>query len=273
MHVSVRPPVVTLAMAVAVVATAAPACAAASLSASPSEGLSNNEIIAVTGSGFSPAAALTLVQCADPRDPDNAIAAADPVAHCNAGGAQALTATAGGHVDTDFPVSAGPFGTSGVVCNASHDCMLVLATGGDTERAEMTIKFGGGTVGPGPVIGPGPIGPAPGPFPTPPVPTTAPPAVDDAVDDDEAVDGGDPVDNPSDASPDAGPAVVPATAAGADAPRAEAAGQRTTTRRGGPARPRLAATGTADTVLLSTGLALTLAGVALLALARRPEEA
>lgn len=271
MHGLARQALAAAVAAVAFLATAAPASAATSLWASPSEGLSNNEVIAVTGNGFSPHAALTLVQCADPHDPDNGIAVADPVAHCNAGGAQAVTATSGGHVDTDFPISTGPFGTSGVVCNSTHDCMLVLAAAGDTERAEMTIKFGAGTVGPGPVIGPGPIGPGPigpmpGPLPTPPVPTTAPPA-DPAAD---PVD--DPVD-PSSQEPAAGPAVVPATTVGAEASPVDVAPHRTATRRNAPARPRLAATGRSDAALTSAGFALTLVGLAMLALARRPEEA
>lgn len=255
-----RATLAALAGGTALLAAATPAWAAPGLSVSPSEGLSDGEVIAVTGSGFSSAAALVLIQCADPADPDQGVAALDRTAHCNGDGTQELAADGGGHVSTDFPVSAGPFGTAGIVCDSDHDCLLVLATAGDAERAEATIMFGAGTVGP--IIGP--IGGGDIPIPTPtPAPPSSDPGSAPVTDDPGSGATGDP----------SGPAASPAESGGA-APDVTAAATTSGSRASAKAaRPRLAATGRAEAALAATGLALMLAGLAMVLTTRRPEEA
>jgi ABC-type Fe3+-hydroxamate transport system substrate-binding protein len=103
----------------------------------PSTGLTNNEVVTITGSGF-PVEQLGVTECANKG---NQTGAGD----CNLGGIKVTTPSADGTVSYKFTVALGPFGANHIVCTNAPGCIVSLAQAGSADpnvTATATIKFG-----------------------------------------------------------------------------------------------------------------------------------
>lgn len=103
----------------------------------PATGLKSGQKVLVQASGFSPAEALVVTQCA-------AKGTATGPGDCNLTGMQSITADTSGRVSVQFTVSKGPFGANNIVCGPARTCLISVtqATPSPTEEADAPISFG-----------------------------------------------------------------------------------------------------------------------------------
>ncbi len=102
----------------------------------PATGLAATQKVLVQASGFSPAQALVVTQCA-------AKGTATGPADCDLTGMQNVAADANGRVKLQFTVHKGPFGANKIVCGPAQACLISVtqATFSPTEEADAPISF------------------------------------------------------------------------------------------------------------------------------------
>jgi hypothetical protein len=108
------------------------------LTITPAKGLRDKQVVHVSATGFSPALALTVIECADkgtrtgPGD-------------CNLTGMVAASTDSSGSLTVDLPVLRGPFGANNIVCSTTQHCLVSVtqASLSPTEEVDGEIMFGG----------------------------------------------------------------------------------------------------------------------------------
>lgn len=103
----------------------------------PNTGLTNNEVVTITGSGF-PVEQLGVTECANKG---NQTGAGD----CNLGGIKVTTPNSSGDVSYKFTVLLGPFGQNNIVCTNAPGCIVSLSQAGSADpnvSDTATISFG-----------------------------------------------------------------------------------------------------------------------------------
>ena len=105
----------------------------------PSSGLKSGQAVTVTGSGFSPAESLQVVQCAAKQ-------ASTGPGDCNLTGMLPATSDASGRVSARLTVVRGPFGANKIVCGAVQACLISVTQASlkPTEEADAPISFAAG---------------------------------------------------------------------------------------------------------------------------------
>jgi hypothetical protein len=88
------------------------------LTVTPADGLAGGDTVAVEGDGYPGGTTLFAVQCA---------ATSTAPADCDLPASRPAETDASGHLSGEFVVSAGPFGQSGIVCDAQNACVLVIS--------------------------------------------------------------------------------------------------------------------------------------------------
>jgi hypothetical protein len=102
----------------------------------PAHGLHDGQRVTVTGRGFSPDEALTVIQCADKGQKTGA-------GDCNLPEMQTASSDADGRVSTTLTVARGPFGANKVVCSSEQFCLISVTQASlhPTEEADAQITF------------------------------------------------------------------------------------------------------------------------------------
>ena len=106
------------------------------LTVAPATNLNAQQVVHVTGSGFSPNEALQVIECAQKGTSTGP-------GDCNLAAMIGATSDANGAVSTDLTVVRGPFGANNIVCSAQQPCLVSVtqATLSPTEEADATIQF------------------------------------------------------------------------------------------------------------------------------------
>ncbi|MGZ4755287.1 MAG: neocarzinostatin apoprotein domain-containing protein [Acidimicrobiia bacterium] len=102
----------------------------------PATGLTDGQVVHVTGTGFVVGHQVAINECSDDTD--------DTGSGCDLGGLKLLTVDANGAVAGDFPVKVGPFGKDNVVCKAKGPKSCLLSIGeltGDAPHPTADIAF------------------------------------------------------------------------------------------------------------------------------------
>ncbi len=111
------------------------ASAAGAIQVSPSTGLTNNKVVTVTGSGFSPNDSLYVIEC---------LATATDQSGCDVSSVSPVTASASGTVSLQYPVVTGVI-ASGKTCGTSPSdlaaCVINIGTAQGTDTATTPITF------------------------------------------------------------------------------------------------------------------------------------
>lgn len=109
-----------------------------SITIEPSSGLSDGDVITVSGAGFTPGLTLGINQCSDQGDSTGA-------GDCDLAAIATVEVGADGTVPpTEFTVNAGPFGENQRVCDPDNPCVISLGeltADADAERATQQIEF------------------------------------------------------------------------------------------------------------------------------------
>lgn len=102
----------------------------------PATGLSDGQVVSVTGTGFSPGLSLVVVQCVDRGT-------ATGPGDCNLGAMTAVTSDAAGTVHARLTVTRGPFGTPPLLCTGTTRCLVSVneAVLQPKEQAGTPITF------------------------------------------------------------------------------------------------------------------------------------
>jgi Neocarzinostatin family len=96
----------------------------------PSTGLTNNEMVQITGTGYKPNEQLGVTECANKGAQTGA-------GDCNLGGIKVTYANAAGAVSYKFAVALGPFGMNNIVCTNSPGCIVSVAQAGVASPAQV----------------------------------------------------------------------------------------------------------------------------------------
>jgi hypothetical protein len=106
------------------------------LTIAPATNLKDQQVVHVTGFGFSPNEALQVIECAQKGDSTGP-------GDCNLTAMTGATSDANGAVSTDLTVVRGPFGANNIVCSAQQPCLVSVtqASLSPTEEADATIQF------------------------------------------------------------------------------------------------------------------------------------
>ena len=111
------------------------ASAAGSIQASPSTGLTNNKVVTVTGSGFSPNESLYVIEC---------LATATGPTGCDTSTVSTVTSSASGTISLQYPVATGMI-ANGKTCGTSVSdltaCVINIGTAQATDTATTPITF------------------------------------------------------------------------------------------------------------------------------------
>lgn len=110
----------------------------------PATGLVDGDVVTIVAKGFSKKISLGIVQCVDPDDPDNGLDEGELAGvDCDTAATTAVKANKKGKVKAERAVSAGPFGATNRVCDATHDCLISVTelTASDAERVTFKITF------------------------------------------------------------------------------------------------------------------------------------
>ncbi|MGO9196232.1 MAG: neocarzinostatin apoprotein domain-containing protein [Acidimicrobiales bacterium] len=107
------------------------------LTATPASGLKSPETLKLSATGFTPDEALVVTECANKGTKTEA-------GDCNLTGLKNVTSDSAGHVDVDFSVTRGPFGSNKIVCSTPTACLVTVtqATPNPTQDATAIISFG-----------------------------------------------------------------------------------------------------------------------------------
>ena len=108
------------------------------ISITPSTGLSNDQVVSITGTGYPANESVAITECANKGAETGA-------GDCNLGGPKVVTATAAGTVSSHYQVLLGPFGTNMIVCTKSPGCLVSVAQAGVANPnavATELIHFG-----------------------------------------------------------------------------------------------------------------------------------
>ena len=111
------------------------ASAAVAIHANPSTGLTNNQVVAVTGSGFTPGETVYVIEC---------LATATDPSGCDTNTASPATITAQGTLALSFPVVTGMVAqgkTCGTVTGDLASCVINVGTIQQTDTASTPITF------------------------------------------------------------------------------------------------------------------------------------
>jgi hypothetical protein len=129
--------VTTMTMALGMVATigVGSASAAVAIQASPSSGLTNNQVVTVTGSGFTPNEPLYVIEC---------LATATDQTGCDTSTVSLTQTSAQGTISLKFPVATGQIANGKTCGTAASDltaCVINVATAQGTDTAATPITF------------------------------------------------------------------------------------------------------------------------------------
>jgi hypothetical protein len=106
-----------------------------SITITPNTGLSNNQDVSITGTGYPANESLGITECANKGAQTGA-------GDCNLGGIGVTKATAAGTVSAKFTVLLGPFGMNQIVCTKSPGCIVSVAQEGSADpNAEATAMI------------------------------------------------------------------------------------------------------------------------------------
>jgi hypothetical protein len=98
----------------------------------PDTGLTNNESVSISGTGYPPGETLGITECADKG---NQTTAGD----CNLGAIAVTHASSTGTVSATYKVALGPFGQNQIVCTNPPGCLLSVSQAGSANpNAEAT---------------------------------------------------------------------------------------------------------------------------------------
>jgi hypothetical protein len=100
----------------------------------PSTGLTNNEMVQITGTGYLPNEELGVTECANKGAQTGA-------GDCNLGGIKVTKANAAGAVSYKFAVALGPFGQNMIVCTNSPGCIVSVAQEGVASPAQVATAM------------------------------------------------------------------------------------------------------------------------------------
>ena len=115
-------------------AVGAGAAAAPTMTVTPSTGLTSNQEVVVTGSGYTPNATYAAVEC---------IGTATTTAGCNTNAIAPVSVSATGTVSFNFYVQTGPIGNGTCGTSAADStCLIVIGTLTGTQIAYAPISFG-----------------------------------------------------------------------------------------------------------------------------------
>jgi Neocarzinostatin family len=117
--------------------TAAPTTsttAGQSITITPDTGLTNNEDVTITGTGYMPSEELGVTECANKGAQTGA-------GDCNLGAIKVIHADSSGNVSTTFAVALGPFGQNQIVCTKSPGCLLSVAQAGVADPAQVATEL------------------------------------------------------------------------------------------------------------------------------------
>ena len=114
-------------------AVGASAAATPTMTVTPSTGLTNNQEVAVTGSGYTPNATYAAVEC---------IGTATTTAGCNTNAIAPVTVSATGTISFNFYVQTGPIGNGTCGTSAADsNCLIAIGTLTGTQIATAPISF------------------------------------------------------------------------------------------------------------------------------------
>jgi Neocarzinostatin family len=102
------------------------------ISISPNSGLTNGQVVQITGTGYPPNEQLGVTECSN-------AGAQTTAGDCNLGAIKVTTSTAAGTVSYKYQVALGPFGQDNIVCTKSPYCILSVSQAGSANpNAEAT---------------------------------------------------------------------------------------------------------------------------------------
>ncbi len=114
------------------------------MTVTPNTGLTANQMVAITGSGFAPNATLAAVEC---------IGTATTTAGCNLGALAPINVSSTGTVSANFYVQTGPIGNGSCGTSATDaNCLIAIGTLAGVLVADAPITFGAATASTGPSI-------------------------------------------------------------------------------------------------------------------------
>jgi hypothetical protein len=96
---------------------------AQSITITPNTGLSNNQVVSISGTGYPPNEQLGVTECANKGAQTGA-------GDCNLGAIKVIKATAAGTVSAKFAAALGPFGQNQIVCTKAPYCLISVAQAG-----------------------------------------------------------------------------------------------------------------------------------------------
>ena len=114
------------------------------MTVTPNTGLTANQKVAITGSGFAPNATLAAVEC---------IGSATTTAGCNLGALAPINVSSTGTVSANFYVQTGPIGSGSCGTSAADaKCLIAIGTLAGVLVADATITFATAPTSAGPSI-------------------------------------------------------------------------------------------------------------------------
>ncbi len=107
---------------------------AQSITITPNTGLTNNQVVTITGTGYPANESLGITECANKGAQTGA-------GDCNLGGIKITTATAAGTVSAHYPVVLGPFGANHIVCTSAPGCLVSVAQAGSANPNAVATEL------------------------------------------------------------------------------------------------------------------------------------
>jgi hypothetical protein len=107
------------------------------LTITPSTALRSGQKVKLSATGFSPGETLVVTECANKGQQTGA-------GDCDVSALQPVTADSSGHVQAEYTVTKGPFGSDHVVCSTPNSCIISItqATPTPSQEANAPISFG-----------------------------------------------------------------------------------------------------------------------------------
>jgi hypothetical protein len=96
---------------------------AQSITITPNTGLTNNQVVSISGTGYPPNEQLGVTECANKGAQTGA-------GDCNLGAIKVIKATAAGTVSAKFAAALGPFGANHIICTKAPGCLISVAQAG-----------------------------------------------------------------------------------------------------------------------------------------------
>jgi phage tail sheath protein FI len=102
------------------------------ISITPNTGLTNGQVVQISGTGYPPNEQLGVTECSN-------AGAQTTAGDCNLGAIKVTTSTAAGTVSYKYQVALGPFGQDNIVCTKAPYCILSVSQAGSANpNAEAT---------------------------------------------------------------------------------------------------------------------------------------